>query len=240
MAKTNQTIEINGRTFNMRSSEFTTNLSPIHVSDKMSGKMSGIPSISTSCHCNKYCLARMAKGDKVIDGITYKCICKECFADATLNHYSNLDDATSDNFFLLNESILPIDLLPTFGNVRFVRIESFGDLGSVTHAINYLNMIKKNYDVTFAWWSKNPNFINQALQIVGGKPENVIFIQSSCYINLKEEKKFDWIDKVFTVYDKKFIQENGLDINCGSRNCVGCKRCYNLRNKEENVSEELK
>ena len=243
MAKTNQTIEINGRNYNMRTSDFTTNLSPIHVSDKMTGKMQGIPSISTSCHCNQFCLARMAKGDYTDKetGKTYKCICKSCFADSTLDRYHGLENATTDNYYLLNESILDDSLLPIFGNVRFVRIESYGDLGSATQAINYLNIIRKNPDVTFAWWTKNPNFINQAMKILEiRKPENVIFIQSSCYVNLKTEKKFDWIDKVFTVYDKKFIQENGLDINCGARSCVNCKRCYSLKNKETEVSEMLK
>lgn len=242
MAKTNQTITINGRTFTMRTSEFTTNLSPVHVSDKMTEKMNGIPSVSTSCHQNPYCLARMAKGDYTDKetGKTYKCICKSCFADSTLDRYHGLEDATTDNYYLLNESILDDSLLPTFGNVRFVRIESYGDLGSIVQAINYLNMIKKNPEITFAWWTKNPNFIDQAIKITGGKPENVIMIQSSCYVNLKTEKRFPWIDKVFTVYDKKFIQENSLDINCGSRDCVTCKRCYSLKNKETNVSEMLK
>jgi len=34
------------------------------------------------------------------------------------------------------------------------------------------------------------------------------------------------IDKIFTVYTKKYIQENNIIANCGARSCRGCKRCY--------------
>ena len=230
MALTNKTVNIAGRSYFMRTSKATLNESPVHISDSMTGKMSGIPAISTSCVCNPICQKRMANP---------KMICAECFARATIDRYDNTAAALESNYYLLNESILSDDMLPVFGNVRFVRIESFGDLASVNQAVNYIHIANANPDVTFAWWTKNPRFINVAM-LITGRPENVIFIESSPYINKQAKKSYDWIDKIFTVYDAETIQEKRIDINCGARCCMTCRRCYSKSNTETIVNEKLK
>ena len=134
-------IVINGRVYTMKKSKFAVNASPVHVSDSMSGKMAGIPSISTSCLLNPICQKRMQ--DKTS-------ICAHCFASATLTRYTNAGKATESNYHLLTESILPADLLPVFANVAIVRIESFGDVANETQAINYINICNANPAVVFA------------------------------------------------------------------------------------------
>ena len=224
-----KTIEICGRAYKLKRSKYCINESPIHISDSMSGKMSGIPSISTSCLCNPICLKRMQDGNS---------ICAHCFAYATLNRYKAAGQAMESNYHLLTESILPTDLLPIFANVAIVRIESFGDVANKIQAINYLNIIKANPDVRFAWWSKNMAIIKSAIDEIG-KPKNVVFVESSEKLNKAKIASFEFVDKVFTVYDEKAITENNVNINCGARCCATCRRCYN-KNTESVISEKLK
>lgn len=222
-------IEILGRRYAMRKSKYASNYSPICVSDNMSGKMESIPSISTSCLANPFCLQRMKDGDS---------ICAHCFAETTLNRYKDCGKNMLSNTYLLTESILDLDLLPKFPNVRIVRIESFGDVANVTQAINYCNLCKVNPLVTFAWWSKNVAIIAKAFDMVG-KPKNVILIESSPKVNEKKTASSHYVDKVFTVYSKEYIIENNLDINCGARCCATCGRCYR-KDTESDVREQLK
>lgn len=220
---------INGKEYALKKSKYCINESPIHVSDSMSGKMSGIPSISTSCLCNPICKARMKDGSS---------ICAHCFAEATLNRYKAAGMAMESNYYLLTESILPLEMLPIFANVAIVRIESFGDVANVNQAINYANICKANPNVTFAWWSKNMNIIKKAFDIVG-KPDNVIMVESSEKLNIAKEASSDIVDKVFTVYDEKTIKAQNIDINCGARCCATCRNCY-CKNSAKIVNEKLK
>ena len=223
-------VHICGKEYAMRKSKFTVNYSPVIVSDYMTGKMSGIPSISTSCLVNPICRARMADGDS---------ICAHCFAAATLERYSAAGVNAESNFHLLNDLILPEELLPVFKDtVEIVRIESFGDVGSVNHAINYLNICKKNPHVRFAWWSKNMGIVERAVELVG-KPENVVLVESSEKLNRAKERVREIVDKTFTVYDKKTIETEGIEINCGARCCLTCQRCYR-KGTEADIAEQLK
>ena len=224
MAKEKQFVSVCGKQYLMKKSKYCLNFSPIHISDNMSGKMDGIPSISTSCVCNPICIARMKNGNS---------ICSKCFAVGVVNRYGALGKALASNYELLNGSILPHELLPRFGNVQIVRIESFGDVASVTQAINYTNIIKANPFVSFAWWSKNMNIIKQAFDIVG-KPDNVIMVESSPVLDVECVPSNEYVDKTFTVYTK-----DSQNINCGKRSCVGCRRCYR-KDTEKSVKELLK
>lgn len=213
-------VSLNGRDYRLKKSAYAMNYSPVHVSDSMTGKMENVVSISTSCLCNPICRARVAEG---------KSICAHCFADAILQGAKRrrkaLVDAMESNFHLLTESVLPLDLLPVFPNISILRIESFGDVANVTQAINYANIARVNPSVTVAWWSKNLNFLRQAFDAIGGKPANVIVIQSSFFVNTPAERD-PVADKVFTVYDPEFAAAHDIDINCGARSCATCRRCY--------------
>lgn len=219
----------NAKTVPMHKSKYCENESPVAVSDYMSGKMTNIPSISTSCVVNPICIARMKDPDS---------ICAKCFAEGTLNRYTDLGENCENNFYVLNHAVLEVKDLPVFKkSVTIVRIESFGDVGSVTQAINYINIIKANPHVVFAWWSKNAPIINKAFAQVG-KPKNVIMVESSEKVNIQKEKSENF-DKVFTVYDDEHIESEGVNINCGARSCDTCRRCYTKRTAVI-VNERLK
>lgn len=227
-----------GRAWPLLKSKFAANPSPIHVSDYMSGKMSGIPSISTSCLVNPICIKRMQDGESV---------CCHCFAAATMQRYSSAGQHAENNFYLLNREVLPLEYLPRFRNVAIVRIESFGDVASVTQAINYINICKVNPFITFAAWTKNAAIWNKAIA-QAGKPENLSLVYSSFKLNEQAAAAeyftadgVNHFDHVFTVYDKATCDFYGDHfVNCGARDCATCRRCYRKDPAEFTVREQLK
>lgn len=228
--KTKKTITINGKEYFIHMSIYCLNASPVIVSDNMTGKMEDIPSISTSCLLNTHCqLYRKVKGS----------ICEKCFAHATVNRYSGLSKNLEQNFHLLTEQILNIDLLPRFNAelAPIVRFESFGDLENETQVINYANICRKNPDIIFALWTKNPHIAKSAFDKVG-KPENLILIQSSLMINDIIKRHNEYIDKIFTVYDKE--GQKSVTVNCGARHCFKCRKCYTIKSEVEYITEALK
>ncbi len=207
--------------YKLKKSKYAMNYSPVHVSDGMSGKLENMLAISTPCTCNELCKKYMQDPNK---------ICANCYADAILEmkkggRGANLLKALEKNYELLTSSALPLELLPVFPNTQYCRIEAFGDIANVTQAINYTNIAKANPNVTFAWWSKNLNFLEKAFEECGGKPINVIVVQSSFYVN-KQDQKHRIADKVFTVYTKEYAEEHNIEINCGARHCATCLQCY--------------
>ncbi len=69
----------------------------------------------------------------------------------------------------------------------------------------------------------------------GGKPRNLIFVYSEPRIDCERDytdflARFPFVDHVFSVYTRKYIIENRVDINCGGRKCMECirngKGCY--------------
>lgn len=190
------------------------------------GKMLLIPSISTICKCNGNCADNQLK-----DGS----ICQFCFAEGLTNERKNLRYAMIINYILLTSILFESFELPTL-NAVYARLESFGDLekeelGGVIQGRNYVRIIRKNYRTKWAWWTKNPVIMGKALDAEGGKPENLTCVLSSMFVNVSYDydsikRRFYFIDIIFTVYDKDYIKENGIVINCGSRDCFNCGRCY--------------
>ena len=233
--KTKKRINVNGTIYAVRTSIYTVNESPVHISDNMTGKMLNVCSVGTACTVNPYCQARMKRGDAV---------CVKCFADRALHGFkgANMRACLESNYKLLTEQVLDLDLLPRFKKVvDIVRIESFGDVGNVTHAINYINIVKLNPHVTFTAWTKNDNFWKQAFDRVG-KPKNLIMVFSSLYLNKPQVPKasIKYFDHNFTVYDHETAAFYGDGfINCGARSCDTCRRCY-TKGTEFSVRELLK
>lgn len=218
-----------------RKSKYATNISPVYVSDNMSGKMEGIPAISTSCKCNERCLARMKNPNL---------ICHYCFADATTDRYDALQAHLEDNVEVLTDYILPLDALPRFkGDVSKVRFEAFGDLINATQAANYIRIARENPTARCTLWTKNPDISHEAITF-WGKPDNLTIIYSDPVINgsvTYEEVHAKWpeVDKVFIVYDPEYIKAHNVDINCGARHCGTCGTCYDENDIHE-VREMLK
>lgn len=215
-------------------SKYTRNETPIHISENMSGKMQNIGCISTSVVENKICQARRAvKGS----------ICEKCFASALAKRYNK--SAFTDNLKENTETLtrpLADDEIPMFNySVSMFRFESFGDTNNVTQAKNYIRIAKANANVHFAVWTKNPMHYALALMDTE-KPSNLNIIYSSPFINKPENdiiNRFPFIDKVFTVYDKKTIEKENITINCGAKSCANCGLCY-FDKSVKFISEKLK
>lgn len=230
-------ISTTGNEYTMRRSKYAANYSPVIVSDNMSGKMEGIPSISTSVLDNPICQKRREQKNS---------ICGKCFAASTAARYSSLAKNIKSNLELLTGEILPLDMLPRFipELAKIVRFESFGDLANVNQAINYLNIARVNPDVRFAIWTKNIAILAKAVEMTG-KPENIRIIYSAPIINQaieaeKVKRGFPCVDAVFTVYDKKNVTENNVDINCGAKSCITCRNCYDRPDFYADIREQLK
>lgn len=205
-------------------------VSELHITANHTGKMKGMASISTSREVNPNCQA-YAK----IEGS----VCSKCYAARQLAMFKNLREVLERNYNLLTERVLDESKLPLL-NYGFFWIEAFGDLANVTHATNYLNLIRKNQQTFFGWWTKNPEYIKMALKEHKiKKPKNCNIILSSLFINEEQENRYDFVDKVFTVYDKNYIKENKININCGGRSCLECHKCYE-KNRIKFINEKLK
>lgn len=190
----------------------------IHFTRKHTGKMYGMVSISTSVKDNPICKARAA-----VPGS----ICSKCYAAKQMEYYKGMRAAMKRNLDILSASI--IESWPKFDpeTYPYFRIESFGDLMNVTQAINYINLAACNPEIRFALWTKNPEFIAAAIAQGYKIPRNMTIIQSSCFVNKEDPAKYDFINHVFTVYDKEHAAD--VNINCGARNCKTCGRCYSRR-----------
>ena len=198
-----------------------------------SGKMKGINSIGTSCANNPHCMKRRENGDS---------ICSHCYAATYMKMRKALKQHLEENAEILKTRLLQGREIPVT-NAQVMRFESFGDLYNTTHLWNYVLICKENPHTNFALWTKNTWILDELFNKLGvEKPENLSIVVSSPLVNKQMEldrENFWFVDHVFTVYDKKYIEENDVSINCGSRNCLGCQICYH-KNTEFYVREKLK
>jgi hypothetical protein len=204
-------------------------ISGLHFTTKHNGKMEGMASISTSVTTNERC-----QNNAKIKGS----ICEQCFAAKQMKVFTNMEKPMVENQRILTSEVLPMEKLPIINNLYF-RFEAFGDLNNATQVKNYFNICYKNPNVKFALWTKNPDFIQQVIDEGYEKPENLNIVLSSLFINKERKNVFSFVDKVFTVYDGNFIEENNIEINCGARNCFSCGLCYE-KNDVSIINEKLK
>ena len=201
----------------------------LHFTTNHSGKMSGMVSISTSVTTNERCQKNaQIKGS----------ICEKCFAAKQMRVFPNMENPMVENQRILTSSVLPMELLPTINNLYF-RFEAFGDLNNEIQVMNYFNLCYKNPKTKFALWTKNPDLIQRAINQGYEKPENLNIVLSSLFINKERKNPYYFVDKIFTVYDPRYIEENNVSINCGSKNCFDCGLCYEKKGVEI-INERLK
>ena len=191
-----------------------------------SGKLHDFQSIGTTCRNNPNC----EKYAKVKGSI-----CERCYAQRYTEMRKALEEHLEANAEILTKGIIPFEDLPVI-NACYFRFESFGDLHNTTQLINYFNICKKNPDVNFALWTKNPQIVKE---VADQKPKNLQILLSSLMLNTPVDiSNMPYIDKVFTVYDKKTIEEKKININCGAKSCLTCHKCYKKGNKV--INEKLK
>ena len=181
----------------------------LSVSQGLTGKMAGMPAITSSMLCNEYC-ERL----RSIPGT----VCEKCYTLKYLQSRPSVDKCYRKNTELLTKSIIPIHQLP-FINAAMCRLESFGDIVNATHLQNYVNLIKKNSHCMFSLFTKNYTVVFQYFK-AHKQPKNLSIVISSLLLN----QPFDVTNladanltnvKIFTVYTKAYTENNGVAINCG-------------------------
>ena len=198
-----------------------------------SGKMKGIHSIGTSCVNNPWCIKRRESGESV---------CSKCYAETYMKMRKSLKQRLNENADILTTRILTDREMPFINDLIF-RYESFGDLHNTTHLENYVRICENNPSTHFGLWSKNIWILDELFnKDKQDKPDNLSIVVSSPMLNKAIElnkEKYWFVDHVFTVYDKQFIKDNQVDINCGSKNCLSCQKCYH-KGTDFYIREQLK
>ena len=197
------------------------------------GKMKGIQSVGTSCKNNPYCIKRRENGDSV---------CSKCYAETYTTMRKSLQKHLEENAEILSTRILDDKEIPVT-NAQAFRMESFGDLYNATHLANYVLICEKNPYTRFGLWTKNYWLLDELFNKYGiAKPANLSIVVSSPFLNKAmtlDRERYWMVNHIFTVYQKKFIAENDVNVNCGSKDCLGCQICYHT-NTEFFVREQLK
>lgn len=197
------------------------------------GKMKGIHSIGTSCANNPWCIKRRENGESV---------CSKCYAETYMKMRKSLKQRLSENADILTTRLLTERELPFINDLIF-RFESFGDLYNDTHLENYLSICSNNTATNFGLWTKNTWILDDVFNKKAiNKPENLSIVVSSPMLNKQMEldtQRYWFVDHVFTVYDKKFITDNNVNVNCGAKNCLKCQICYH-KGTEFFIKEQLK
>lgn len=205
----------------------------LHICMNHGGKMEHIHSLSTNSMLNPFCIAHAKLAN---------CVCSHCYAVSLIKSRPSMFIPLTINQLLLSNYVLPVEILPVINNELF-RFESFGDLGSVNQVTNYLNIAGKpeNANIKFALWTKNPLIIKEALKAGARKPETLQIVFSGFRLNVHIDvesikKVFPFVDRVFIVWE---TDENNPRINCGKRDCNGCRACYS-ENGNKTINEALK
>ena len=207
----------------------------IHVS-ALTGKLEQFHSISSSVAENEICKARSQNCNS---------ICSKCYAKDSVSYRSNLKLALLINHIILNCFDIDTEawkVLPIPSTNGKARLESHGDVASVTASDNMTKIIMSHNWLVFGVWTKNHGFWKRSLDRFG-KPSNMVFIVSSDIVNKVLEvpdgvRKY--VDHVFTVFDFKYVKEHNVEIHCGYHHCKDCLVCYTLDSKQYYVNEILK
>lgn len=198
---------------------------------KHTGKMEGIISFSTSTNTNPFCNKMRS-----IEG----CICQKCYAYRMSRAYrDDWKEKYIRNEWIKTEVLEKKDV--PFINAAYFRFEAFGELETFTQLLNYLTIAKYNPHCNFALWTKRVDFID-CLDLAH-KPKNINIIISSPIMNKQlqlTDKIKSKVDGVFTVYDKKTVESEGVPVNCGSKKCVECLACYKKSRTFKVINELVK
>ena len=205
----------------------------LSVSQGLTGKMTGMPAITSSMLCNEHC----QKLSNIIGTV-----CEKCYTMKYLKSRPAVEKCYAENTELLTSSVIPIKQLP-FINATMCRLETFGDIVNATHLQNYINLIKKNNHCMFALFTKNYTVVFDYFK-THKQPKNLSLVISSLLLDEPFGLEFlpEYLTnvKIFTVYSKPFAKDNNVAINCGKNRCIDCRRCYTKNKNPIYVSEILK
>lgn len=190
---------------------------------KMSGKLIGIPALNTDTTSNKYCI-KMSKTDT---------ICGSCYSWNMLKTFRKnaVPSFKRNSKFLSAEVHDPKYLLPVSSIIA--RFNGHGEIINEAHFINIINICKNQPNTTFTLWTKRKDIINKVCKDYK-LPKNLIMIYSNPVINTIMKKVPKHFHKVFNN-----VTNNSDKINCIGK-CIECLKCYNLKDKTEQIIEVVK
>lgn len=177
----------------------------IHVTDKHSGKMTGMKSISCSFQENDYCQNRQ----------NCQGICPECYVESIEKKYDALHECLVHNTNLLTTGIIATIKLSTNFRKEICRFNSFSELYNVENFINYLIICKNKPKTIFTLWTKRSNIINYVFDVMKiERPKNLRLIYSSPLLNKPanlDSKGLRHFQQVFTVYTSQYAIDNNIN-----------------------------
>lgn len=184
---------------------------------KHEGKLTGLQSISTSEMMNPFCRRMNASANS-------QCVCTHCYGFALEKCRPSLRTKLAKNYAVLSTRRFAEIEEP---ETELVRISSFGEIINWRHAESVMNYVMRHPATTFAWWTKRADILSAVMPVE--KPANCTFVYSSPTISVESDPRDRYpelFDHVFTVYSKKYIKQNKVDINCGAKSCNACRLCY--------------
>jgi len=195
-----------------------------HKAGKIKSKMEGMQSLSTTMLSNPYCQKMR---------LNKKTVCSKCYA-------VRYNTKITDSFYLWNTDLLETgDFVVPSITANVFRFNAIGELSSTNQFNSMLKIVTAHKKVTFSLWTKRVDIINEVFKDVK-KPKNLILIYSSPIMNTRANiLKLEHFDKVFTVFNKEYINNNNIEINCGDKKCKDCMICYS-KNKIKYVNELAK
>lgn len=206
---------------------------------KMTGKLEGIESINTNTINNEFC-KKMRKNK---NSICHKCYSYEMLTTARQKCVPNWEH----NRIVLTTNVINIKELPKINfrkwkkkKRKYFRLSAHGEIENENMYINYINIVKKNPEITFALWTKRKDLVKKYGKMGAS---NVIFIYSTIALNIINPELPEGFDKVFSVYTAEFVKNNEIDINCASpkeTRCLKCMKCYDVNNTEIYINEVIK
>lgn len=209
------------------------------------GKMEGIPGCpDTNCLGNKFCNLRVCNCKRLpdadpndpFDGVP---VCSMCYSADSENNYDALSHSTEDNGRILRTFDISEDAWATLSItalLNVVRGEMHGDSANTVQTDNNIKIVKSHDYYDFTFWSKNLGHWRDSFERLG-KPDNMMFVASSTYINRIRQipaNMVQYVDHVFTVVSKQYALKHNITINCGTyegikkidHKCRNCMRCY--------------
>ena len=196
---------------------------------KMSGKLKDIEAINSNPLSNLFCQSMNASGKK-------DCICTHCYSCSMLKAYRrNCVPAFEMNSKVLSQGKLELNDMPRFSKKNnIIRLHAHGELINDTHLLNLIDIVISNPTKTFSLYTKRADLIDKVFTNLA-KPDNLILVYSNPTIDTPITTIPRHFDKVFNVYQNKYQDK----INCGSKNCNGCRNCYD-KNKVNIIYEAIK
>lgn len=193
------------------------------------------------------------------------CVCIFCYANKSQvwqEGARNKFQKNGEYLKILHEpDELPNVVAPKINGIYPFRFEAEGDSHGIDHDRNYIRICNKpnHLNIDFALWTKNSEFLYQAIIAEKGKPKNLQIILSSSYVNNPDIETFEkynrlcmerfgypMYDKLFTVWTKMGIAKSGFCFNCcGSESnkdmkCRNCLNCYKNHDYNKYVNELLR